>query len=538
MVKAKKYVSKKLIIVLAMILAISLCLAGCGDKSNELEPNDQVKNELTMPVSKDINDINVHLYDGDMSAQAMVFEALVNTTDEGITPGLAEKWEISEDGKEYVFHLRKDVKFTDGEPFNAEAVKLNILAVQNNKERHKWLALCSKITGCDVIDEYTVKVTLSEAYYPALSEFALTRPYRMMSPKVFVDGETKDGITAPIGTGAYILSEHVDGQYAVFTANEDYWGGAPAIKKVTFKVMPAGETPLLAMQNGEINFMFAPNTAGMINAEALKALSEDKKFQVKYSGEKSTRFLIANSNPARIISDKNIKKAVWQAINRKEMCNVVFGGLEVPAYVLHNKHVPYCDISLEKREYDVANARRLIESSGWKYDEDKELYVKDGKTLTLEMVYNGSKEINKALCEYIQSNLKDVGIELKPVPADDNSFMNLRTTGQYDLFADNSWGMPYEPVSTITAMYSRSYETAAQNLPDYEKNRELIEKALTSTDKAAIAQYYALILTSLHEDCPFIPLSYSRSVIVAEKDLKNVSFRQIQYEIPFENYSY
>ncbi len=539
MLKEKQIFGKVLPLMLIMVLVLSVGLTGCKGSGEDADTKGEKKTELIMPVSRDIADINVHLYAGDMLAQSMVFESLVVTTDEGIKPALAESWDISSDGTEYTFHLRDGVKFSDGTPFDAEAVKLNIMAVQNNSERHSWLALNTKIKSCDVIDEHTVKLTLKEAYYPVLSELALTRPYRMISPKAFIDGQTKDGIKEPIGTGPYVLSEHVEGQYAVFTANEEYWGGAPEIKKVTFKVMPAGETPLLAMQNGEINFMFATNTAGMVNAETLKLLSEDERFQVAYSNANSTRFMLANSNPKKYISDVNIKKAVWQAINREEMCKVVFADLEVPAYTVHNPKVPYCNIDLEKREYDVEAAKKLIEKSGWTYDEGKGRYMKDGKVLTLEIVYNGSKEINKTLCEFIQANLKEVGIEAKPVTADDSSYMNLRKTGQYDLFLDTSWGMPYEPVSTLTAMYSpTSYLTVSEYLPNSKRDQKLIDDALTSTDEGKRQEYYKTILESIHEDCPFIPLSYSRSVIVAEKGLKNVGFRQIQYELPFEQYSY
>ncbi|MGJ7347372.1 ABC transporter substrate-binding protein [Morganella morganii] len=82
-------------------------------------------NELDYASTKDIRDINPHLYSGEMAAQNMVFESLVLNTNEGVKPFLAKSWDISSDGKSYIFHLREDVKFTDGEPFNAQAVKLN-----------------------------------------------------------------------------------------------------------------------------------------------------------------------------------------------------------------------------------------------------------------------------------------------------------------------------------------------------------------------------------------------------------------------------
>lgn len=247
--------------ILLLVSAIAL-LAGCAQNTKEKEGtqtesvNSQVQTELIYASAKDINDMNPHLYTGSMPAQGMVYESLVENTPDGIKPLLAESWDISEDGKTYTFHLRQDVKFHDGEPFNAEAVKQNIDAVLANAEKHAWIKLSTKITSVKVIDEHTVELTLSEAYYPALVELSMTRPYVFISPKDFKDGGTKDGVSGFHGTGPYKLTAHKVEENATFEANEDYWGGAPAIKKITSKVLPAGETTFLALQKGEINFVF------------------------------------------------------------------------------------------------------------------------------------------------------------------------------------------------------------------------------------------------------------------------------------------
>ncbi|MGO4372781.1 ABC transporter substrate-binding protein, partial [Paenibacillus sp. MCAF20] len=128
---------------LLFIVSIIL-LAGCSQsKTEEAGGSADIEEatELVYASSKDINDMNPHLYAGSMPAQGMVYESLVENTVEGIKPLLAESWEISNDGKTYTFHLRKDVKFHDGEPFNAEAVKQNIEAVQSNAEKHAWIKL-------------------------------------------------------------------------------------------------------------------------------------------------------------------------------------------------------------------------------------------------------------------------------------------------------------------------------------------------------------------------------------------------------------
>lgn len=153
------------------------------------------RSELVYASTKDIRDINPHLYGGEMAAQGMVFEPLVMNTKDGIKPWLAESWEISGDGKVYTFHLRKGVVFTDGFPFNAEAVKRNIDAIIANRVRHAWLDMINEIDRTEAVDEHTFRLTLKHPYYPTLIELGLLRPFRFISPRCFVDGQTKNGVS-------------------------------------------------------------------------------------------------------------------------------------------------------------------------------------------------------------------------------------------------------------------------------------------------------------------------------------------------------
>ena len=146
---------------------------------------------LSYTTVKDIGDMNPHVYGGSMSAESMIYEPLVRHTKEGIKPLLAKKWDISEDGKTYTFHLREDVTFHDGTRFDAEAVKKNIDAVQQNKKLHSWLKISTLIDNVKVKDKYTVQLHLKEAYQPALAELAMPRPYVFVSPKDFKTAQQK-----------------------------------------------------------------------------------------------------------------------------------------------------------------------------------------------------------------------------------------------------------------------------------------------------------------------------------------------------------
>ncbi|SFE65513.1 nickel transport system substrate-binding protein [Peptostreptococcaceae bacterium pGA-8] len=526
----------KKIIFTSMAFALIFAMTACNNSEQKAE---EKKDSITMAVSEDISDLNAHLYNGSMLAQDMIFESLVRNTEKGPEPALAESWEISEDGKTYTFKLRKDVKFTDGEPFDAKAAKANFDAIQENKETHSWLELSNKIVGCDVVDEHTIALKLSDAYYPTLAELGLTRPYRMMSPKVFENGKTKDGVTDIVGTGPYKLKEHVTDQYASFEANDDYWNGKPSIKNITMKVMPSGETPLLALKKGEINFLFSTDTSGMIDADALKTLESDDKYKVHISKPCSTRYMLTNSDPSRIISDKNIKQAVWQSINKEELCNGVFSNFEKPASTIFAKSVPYCDVELKDRKFDEEASKKLIEKSGWTFDSNSGFYKKDGKTLVLELVYNSDKTMNKVIAEFIQANTKNVGIDLKLVAVEGNVMRDLRSQGKYDLYLDRSWGLPYDPQSTITALFSKqSFLTVTKDLNSFDEMHKTILDAMTTTDESTRKDLFKKELGFIHDEMCFIPLSYSSAIIVADKELGGVEFNQSQFEVPFYKFAY
>ncbi len=152
------------IAITALSSIICLTTIGCSNKQDSNTVVKGIKDEIVYASTKDIRDINPHLYSGEMAAQNMVFESLVKNTDKGVEPWLAKSWDISDDGLEYTFHLRDDVKFTDGEKFNSEAVKINFDAIIENVERHNWLDLVNEIKSTEIVDEYTFKLILEHGY--------------------------------------------------------------------------------------------------------------------------------------------------------------------------------------------------------------------------------------------------------------------------------------------------------------------------------------------------------------------------------------
>lgn len=533
---------KKRLASFTLLLALAWS-AGCSNSNSNNSGSDHSEKalapeqELVYATAKDINDMNPHLYPGSMPAQGMIYESLVENTADGIKPLLAESWEISEDGKVYTFRLRKNVTFHDGAPFNAEAVKKNIDAVQNNATKHAWIKLSSKLAETKVIDEYTVELLLSEPYYPALLELSMTRPYVFISPNDFKNGQTKDGVYGFNGTGPYKLTEHKTDQYAVFEANGNYWNGVPHVKKMTAKVLPAGETTFLALQKGEIDFVFTDDRgADSIDVEAMKTLEETGEFQIVRSEPMNTKMIVANSSRAESpAADKAVREAIWHSIDRETISRELFNGTESPAETLFSSNVNYADVGLKKRKYDVETAKNLLDEAGWTLQTGDEIRKKDGQELIMSLYYDASSSSQKAEAELLQNALKKIGVQLELFGEESSSIAGRRSTGEYDLLFNQTWGLAYDPQSTIASFTSKAaYYHTTSGIPQADELYNKIDEVMVSSDEETRKSLYKDILTIVHDEAVFIPITNGSVTMVAPKDLKGISFKQTQFELPFE----
>lgn len=521
---------KKLLVV-ALSAVLCILEVGCSSKNTS---SGEKKDEIVYASTKDIRDINPHLYSGEMAAQNMVFESLVKNTNNGVKPWLAQSWDISEDGKEYTFHLRQDVEFTDGEKFNAEVVKMNFDAIIENVERHSWLDLVNKIKDTEVVDEYTFKLTLKHPYYPTLEELALTRPFRMLSPKCFIDKSTKDGINGYIGTGPWVLSEHEENQYAIFTANKNYYGEKPKVSSVKWKVMTDHQTILLALEKGEIDLIYGSD-GDMIDLDSFKALEESGKYETLMSEPIASRAILLNSKQ-EITGDLKVRLALQYAIDKETIAQGVLNETETVADTLMSTSVPYCNIDLQARKYDVKKAKELLEEAGWKMGNDGYRY-KDGKKCSMTIYYNSDNAQEGTISEYLQSDLKAVGVELNVVGEEKQSFLDRQKSGDFDLQYSLSWGTPYDPQSYVSSFRVPAHGDCQAQL-GLEK-KEWLDKTITDimieANEDTRKEMYKEVFTYIHDQCVYIPLTYSRTKAVYNTSLKGVLFNPSQYEIPFEN---
>jgi nickel transport system substrate-binding protein len=482
-----------------------------------------------------VGPLNPHLYSpNQMFGQAMVYEPLVRYDGGGkIVPCLATSWEMEPDGHAWLFHLRKGVAFSDGAPFNAVAVKKNLDAVLANGERHAWLELTPLIREVQALDEYTVRIVLSQPYTPILEDLSLIRPFRFISPSAFPDsGSTADGITAPIGTGPWKLVKTRLGEYDIFERNEDYWGEKPDIDRIEVRVISDTNTCAMGFESGQVDLIYGED---QISLDTFARFRDDPRYITKISDPLASRVLAMNSNRSAT-RELGVRRAVQHALNKDAIISGIFLGTAQKVDVLLPENLPYCDLGLSPYGYDPVLAETLLEEAGWKRVDGESFRQKNGQILSLDICFVGNSIIEKSIAEVMQSDLKKVGIRLNLKGVEADLFSKYRRTGEFDLIFNDTWGAPYEPHAFCGSMRVPSHADfqAQAGLPMKARIDEAISRALTTLDETARREAYRYVLTTLHEQAVYLPICSINGLLVHRKELSGVGFGATQYEIPFE----
>jgi nickel transport system substrate-binding protein len=411
--------------VAALAVGVSFVFASCAKKSSG------AKDTVVYSYQNNAGILSPHTYLPMMYAQAMVYETLVKINLDGtIGPCLAESWDISPDGAVYTFHLRKGVQFTDGQPFNAQAVVKNFTAVMGNAEEHAWMGIISKIKSYEAAGEYDFRLILNGAYYPALDDLALPRPFTFLSPSAFPDdGDTSKGMKAPVGTGPWKLAETKLGEYDVFERNENYWGGKPNPAKVLVKVIPDPVARALAFESGDIDLIYGQ---GQINFDSFDRLKNTQGVSAAVSQAMGTVTLALNSakGPTRELA---VRRALQHIVNKKDILRGVTLGTHIQAETYFAPSVPYCDIGLEPYLYDPSKAAEVLDGAGWTIPAGKTAREKNGEPLLIDMCFIGNNAAQKAVAEVLQGQMLACGVILNLIGEESDSFYRRQNDGDFGM---------------------------------------------------------------------------------------------------------
>ncbi|WP_445491357.1 nickel ABC transporter substrate-binding protein [Niallia sp. 03133] len=528
---------KFIVLILAMILLLSISLLGCTPQENK-QTSKKEKNVLTLSWPRDIGELNPHVYNpSQMIAQSMMYEPLIRYKEGGeLQPALAKSWNISEDGKEYTFSLRQNVKFSDGSLFNADIVKKNFDAIMKNSALHSWLRLITVIDKTEVLDDYTFKITLKEPYYPTLQELAVVRPVRFLGEAGFPkDGDTSKGVEKPIGTGPWMLEDYKKDEYVIFTRNPNYWGESSKVNKIVVKIIPDAETRVLAFEKGDLDLIYGE---GAISLDAFKQLQNSEKYETSVSEPVATRQLVMNTTKNQL-SDVRVRLALQHGFNKQAMVDGVTSRLEEKADNILPENFPYTDIDANPIDYDIKKAKAYLEDAGWELRSGQTIRVKDGKKLELELMYEKSDPIQKAMAETLQAEWGTIGVKLNITGVELTVQIKRFKENNFDLNFFSNYGAPYDPHTFVHVVSKEGFgfSEAIANLPVKQELNQQIHDVLRSTDEKKRQELYSSILKTLQEQGAIVPISYIKKTAVYQKDVNSFTFPANRDEHPFSSIS-
>ncbi len=282
-----------------------------------------------------------------------IFEGLTRFQSDGtIAPGLAESWDISDDGLEYTFKLRDGVTFHDGSDMNAEDVKFSLDRARAEDSVNAQKALFAGISDVTVVDPLTVKITLAEPDGMFLFNMA-------WGDAVIVAEDNIDSIkTDPIGTGAFKFTDWVQGDRIDMERNPDYWGEPAKLDKATFKFISDPTAAFAAVMAEDVDAF-----VGFPAPENLPQFEADPRFQVLV-GSTEGETVLAMNNKQEPFDDIRVREAVAHAIDRQTIIDGAMFGYGTPIGTHFAPHNPaYVDLT-DLSAYDPAKSRELLAEAG------------------------------------------------------------------------------------------------------------------------------------------------------------------------------
>ncbi|CAK9883937.1 MAG: Glutathione-binding protein GsiB [Candidatus Erwinia impunctatus] len=385
-----------------------------------------------------------------------VLDSLVGQAeDNSFTPWLAERWEINDNNKEYVFHLRKDVTFSDGTPLNAQAVKYNFDRILDPKTISPYSkSLLGPVKSVTTPDDYTVVIRYDQPFTPLLQGLSL--PYLGIQSSTYLKNTQNTSFTL-VGSGPFRLDSFVKGSGSKLTKRADYhWGpgyathqGPAYLDHIEFKYLPEASVRLGALNSGQIQ---AIDAVPPVNFKQDK--NNPKSNVITHENPGVNRVLYLNTGKG-VFTDLKVRKAFQSAIDRSVAVNAAFFGSLRAADNVVGPATLYYDPSVRQSwGYNFEKAGRLLDEAGWN-KRDKEGYrTKEGQQLLVRFTYvpTNIEAADATLFQAIQQQAKKSGFNLQLDPVDAGVFDKQTASSEYDI-ASNFFVRP-EPDILRTVFHS------------------------------------------------------------------------------------
>jgi peptide/nickel transport system substrate-binding protein len=401
-----------------------------------------------------------------------------------IVPWLAESWEINDDASEYTFHLREDVSFSDGTPFNAENMKANMDFIKGlGAKSSRGAAYLNNYAETVVDDEFTATVKFSKpaAHFLVGSS---TLVFSMLSNETMTKTPEARCQGDLVGTGAFTLKEFTQDQGASLVRRDDYaWPselaehkGKAYLEGIDFVFQPVPNVRAGALASGQTDVAMGLETQDLAQVEASDATIEVGKMPGLPGS-----MLVNTARP--VVSDKAVRQAILIGFDRGEIVNTVLGEYYTPATSVMTSNLPQYVDSSEAMKYDPKKAKKILDDAGWKVGSDG-IREKDGQRLTFAMLYTEDfGAFYTSLLQLMQQQLKDIGMEATLDNVTVAGLTERQTSKNYDMAVSTLTESDPTMVRNILQLFTPAADLEAagltplfateQGIADPEERKEL-----------------------------------------------------------------
>ncbi len=414
-----------------------------------------------------------------------------------LVPGLATSWDISADGLTYTFHLRGGVKFHDGTPFDAQAVKFNFDRFWNEtspafypKAKAFVIAYTKWIKAVDVLDPMTVKVTLTAPNYQWLRQGLQSYGQPLMVSPASVKRYGNDGVALhPVGTGPFRFVERDQGVKTVLERNPDYWGAKAKLDRVIIRPLQDPATRVNALENGEVQMITTPpwDEIDRLKDEGF-VLSTNR--NVPY-----INFIHLDlKNPA--LQDPRVRRAINMAIDREGIAKEIYRGTGRAEYGMLSPGTDAYDAGVRSYSYDPDGAKTLLAEAG---------HASDLK-LVFEIPQAGTGEIVET---WIQRDLKKVGIDVELRKFEWVTYLGRWAGGMSADVGMNEIGWGMSTPAWIGIVSRCDTQPPGGENSGYYCNKDvdrLLDQAILTADPGGARALYQQADKTIMEDAAFVPL--------------------------------
>lgn len=487
---------------MALLSIIMLAVVGCSNKSSSEDSDTEAPVELTYATTSDAAGLSPIDTNDSVSSNVtiQVYETLFTQDPETmeVKPLLAESYETPDENT-WVIKLNEGIKFQDGTPFNAEAVKYTFEQIKDPDRAAPRASLLAPIDSIEVKDEYTVVLKTKEPYGPMLAALSHTNA-AIVSPAADEEGDINK---EPVGTGPFVFDEWVEGDHITLKRNEDYWREPAELEKVTFKVVPETSTAISMLETGDVQFIDALPSDQLSRIESIDSVEVQKSEGTRVS------YLGFNMDKAPF-NELKFRQAIAYGVDQETYVKQLNGLGTYNESIIGPKVFGYNEDAKDAGyPFDKDKAAKMIKDNGY-----------SGQKITL---LAANRDNYMKMAEIVQSQLTEIGLNVEIETMEWGTFLETTRKGNYEM-TFLGWANSTADGSELLYPNLHSDNIDASNYSRYnnEEFDKLVEESRKSVDQEVRKEKLNEANVMAIKDAPWITMEHGTVTAAYDKSVKGL----------------